>query len=207
MKYMMNLIKYLGVINGRHKGIYECSECKEHVERMASHVKASKTSLCKSCIMKNTMTKHGDFGTRLYSIWSNMIQRCTNKKNKEFKWYGGNGVTIFDEWFKYENFRNWSLQNGYSEDLVLDKDILCDELKIYPKIYSPSTCMWITSLENRDYSMKEYAKKVSQYNLDGTFVATYKSHNEASKQTGLSQSNISAVVRGDRKQTGGYLWK
>ncbi len=203
----MNLIKDLGMVNGRRKGVYECSQCGVHIERRASHVKASKTSLCKACIMKGTMTKHGDFGTRLYNIWSSMIQRCTNPKNKEFKWYGAKGVFVHESWLKYEEFRDWALSNGYQDDLVIDKDILCDELNRTVKSYEPDTCQWITALENGDYSMKDKVKPVSQYELDGSFVASYKSHNEAAKQTGLSQSNISAVVRGDRKQTGGYLWR
>ena len=51
----MKLIKDLGVVNGRRKGIYECSQCKEHIERRTSHVKNSKTTLCKACLMSNKM--------------------------------------------------------------------------------------------------------------------------------------------------------
>ena len=49
----MKLIKDLGVVSGRHKGIYECSQCNEHIERRVSHVNSSKTSLCKACLMSN----------------------------------------------------------------------------------------------------------------------------------------------------------
>ena len=38
----MKLIKDLGVVNGRRKGIYECSQCKEHVERRARKLKGKK---------------------------------------------------------------------------------------------------------------------------------------------------------------------
>ena len=64
----MKLIKDLGVVNGRRKGIYECSQCKEHVERRTSHVKNSKTTLCKACLMSNKMKTHGKTNTRLFRI-------------------------------------------------------------------------------------------------------------------------------------------
>ena len=40
------------------------------------------------------------------------------------------------------------MSSGFKEELELDKDILCEKLNIYPKIYSPETCMWITKREN-----------------------------------------------------------
>ena len=39
------------------------------------------------------------------------------------------------------------------------------------------------------------------------FIAKYASQTEASRQTGLSQGNIGQVLKGSRKQTGGYKWK
>lgn len=45
---------------------------------------------------------HGYRGTRLYRIWSNMIQRCTNPKNKRFASYGGRGITHRGWVWRYE---------------------------------------------------------------------------------------------------------
>ena len=38
-------------------------------------------------------------------------------------------------------------------------------------------------------------------------IAKYASQSEASRQTGLSQGNIGQVLKGNRKQSGGYKWK
>ncbi|WP_394345717.1 hypothetical protein [Gelidibacter gilvus] len=38
-------------------------------------------------------------------------------------------------------------------------------------------------------------------------IAEYESVAEASRQTGISKSCISKVCRGERKQSGGYIWK
>lgn len=49
-------------------------------------------------------------------------------------------------------------------------------------------------------------KKVYQYSLDKKLLNEYPSTGEASRQTNISQQNISAVCRGKRKTAGGYIW-
>jgi hypothetical protein len=34
----------------------------------------------------------------LYKCWTNMRERCLNPGNVAYKFYGGKGVTICDEW-------------------------------------------------------------------------------------------------------------
>ncbi len=54
------------------------------------------------------MTTHGQSAvgrrTPEYSIWAAMIQRCTNKKYKQWKDYGGRGIKICERWRSFENF-------------------------------------------------------------------------------------------------------
>ncbi len=50
-------------------------------------------------------------------------------------------------------------------------------------------------------------KDVIQYSIEGKLIAKYKSVAEASGQTGISKTCISRVCRGEREQTGGYVWK
>ncbi|MFD0762725.1 NUMOD1 domain-containing DNA-binding protein [Lutibacter aestuarii] len=50
-------------------------------------------------------------------------------------------------------------------------------------------------------------KVVHQYLVGGEFTAEYNSVAEASKITGISKSCISRVCRGEREQSGGFLWK
>lgn len=42
---------------------------------------------------------------RLYWIWAAMIQRCENPNNKQYKDYGGRGITVCDSWFDYQQFK------------------------------------------------------------------------------------------------------
>lgn len=79
----------------------------------------------------------------------NIKRRCYDTSFPAYQFYGAKGVTVCDEWLKDPfKFIKWSLDNGYEEGLVIDKDILCNELSIEPKIYSPKTCKWITHKEN-----------------------------------------------------------
>ena len=86
---------------------------------------------------------------KLKYIWENMKSRCNNKIHYKYRLYGALGVTVCKEWLNnYYVFYDWCLSNGYEEGLQLDKDILCDKLNISPKIYSPTTCLWVTPQQN-----------------------------------------------------------
>lgn len=87
--------------------------------------------------------------TKLSSRYRSMIQRCTNPACKSYPRYGGRGVTVCSEWLEsYDAFADWALANGYEDGLELDKDILSAKLGINPPIYSPHTCMFITTRDN-----------------------------------------------------------
>ena len=49
-------------------------------------------------------------------------------------------------------------------------------------------------------------KQVVQYNLNGNLLAHYISVAEASRITGLSKTCISRCCRGEREQSGGFIW-
>jgi group I intron endonuclease len=50
-------------------------------------------------------------------------------------------------------------------------------------------------------------KQVIQYSLDGNVLARYNSVADASKISGLSKTCISRCCRGEREQSGGFLWR
>jgi len=50
-------------------------------------------------------------------------------------------------------------------------------------------------------------KTVNQISLDGDLIACYESVSEASRMTGISKTCISRCCRGERQQSGGFLWK
>lgn len=102
--------------------------------------------------------KHGKCNTSLYSVYSNMKNRCYNQNSKDYKNYGGRGITICDDWLdNFESFYNWSILNGYSENLFIDR---IDN----NRGYCPENCRWVDRLTNnnnrRDNDLIEYQGEV-----------------------------------------------
>jgi|GEM_PF-1346901 len=96
---------------------------------------------CKKKGLNSAVATHLGTGTRLFSIFNNMRQRCYNKNSYGYKWYGERGITVCDEWnYNFYNFKLWALNNGYSEDLTLDRINANDN-------YEPENCKWSTAKE------------------------------------------------------------
>lgn len=66
--------------------------------------------------------KHGcSHKERLYDTWENMRRRCSDPKNKRWAQYGGRGIAVCPEWNDYAVFREWAMNNGYADDLTIDR--------------------------------------------------------------------------------------
>ena len=89
---------------------------------------------------------HRMSGTRIYRTWTNLRQRCSNSNRPDYKYYGGKGARVCDEWNDWKNgflcFYDWAMANGYKDGLTIDR---VDS----SKGYCPSNCEWITHDENR----------------------------------------------------------
>jgi hypothetical protein len=98
---------------------------------------------------KETHTTHNMSNHPLFNAWIAMIERCYKQNSRSYRYYGAKGITVCKEWLdSFESFRDWSFSNGWVKGFCLDKDKLCKEQGIYPPVYSPTTCLWITKSEN-----------------------------------------------------------
>lgn len=59
--------------------------------------------------------------TKLYRLWESIKARCYNSKRKDYPNYGGRGITVCKEWFCFDVFKNWALENGYNPGLEIDR--------------------------------------------------------------------------------------
>lgn len=126
---------------GRYANV-RCSVCGFEATQQYRHLKETKE--CRH-IMKNGLYINQNNpikNKKIRDTYDGMLQRCYNKKSKDYRFYGGKGVTICEEWFlDRKKFEEWSLANGYADDLSIDR--------IDPKKgYSPENCRWISFSKN-----------------------------------------------------------
>lgn len=71
-----------------------------------------------------------------------------------------------------------------------------------------SNLEWCNHTYNNRYSdiLSRPRKKVSQYDINGNYIKTYKSVCDAQRETKIPQGEISRVARKERKQCHGYVW-
>ena len=67
---------------------------------------------------------HGMKGTRLYSIWNNMKNRCRNCHVACYKDYGGRGITFCKEWNSFLSFYHWANKGADYAVLKLEERFL-----------------------------------------------------------------------------------
>lgn len=141
--------------NGATYAMWNC-ECQCGTLKIvrASHLLSGATKSC-GCLGKDKMrdmrTTHGFSRDRdrLYRIWTLMRGRCNNKSSDHYKWYGERGVRVCDDWNDFLCFRDWALNNGYSESLTLDRVNVDGD-------YCPDNCRWATQKEQSNNTRRNH---------------------------------------------------
>ena len=86
-----------------------------------------------------------------------MLRRCRNPNATDFRRYGACGIAVCDEWQNsFAKFKEWSIENGYSDELSLDR--IKSSLG-----YSPDNCRWATTTEQARNVRKQTRKLTSKY--------------------------------------------
>lgn len=136
-----NSLTVLDTFVDKHRSYCICQcDCGNYTTVRADALKNGNTKGC-GCLMVDAHKKHGKSNHRLFHIWTSMLQRCYNSKNPAYTNYGGRGINICNEWRSdFSLFFNWAMQNGYSDDLSIDRiDVNGD--------YCPDNCRFVTSKE------------------------------------------------------------
>lgn len=124
-------------------------DCGNYADVLGASLKQNKTKSC-GCLHSESCSANGkkrathkSTHTRLYRIWRGMLQRCYSPTNKDYKRYGGRGISVCNDWLNFEPFYEWSMANGYQENLTIDR---LDNFKGY----SPDNCRWATQKEQQN---------------------------------------------------------
>lgn len=117
----------------------ECLACGKKI--VLSKNKIYKNIAC-GCLKGKTTFKYKNHNNpKLYKKWNHMMSRCYNANDISYKNYGGRGIEVCEEWKNYDTFYEWSINNGYKEDLEIDRiDVNFN--------YCPSNCRYVSRLVN-----------------------------------------------------------
>lgn len=115
------------------------------------------------CLHKDSLTSHNMSYSRIYNVWGHIKSRCTNPKHHAWKDYGGRGIALFSEWQEFENFYNWAINNGYKNNLSIDRIDVNGN-------YEPNNCHWVT---NKEQSRNRRNNKLITYNNETHCMAEW----------------------------------
>ena len=107
---------------------------------------SSRTRSCGCLVTENHYRKYPPElkQSRIYSVWKGMKQRCSDANAINYRYYGGKGIRVCDEWRdNFYAFYDWAIANGYRDDLTIDR---IDN----SKGYYPDNCRWASYKEQQN---------------------------------------------------------
>lgn len=123
-------------------------DCGNEYQATTNHLHFGNINSCGCLKLEGNNKKHGQSESRIYQTYRGMKDRCFNKNSVRYETHGARGISICDEWLGkdgFENFYKWAMENGYREDLTIDR---IDN----DGNYEPSNCRWadnITQCNNK----------------------------------------------------------
>jgi len=143
---------------------------------------------------------------RLYRIWTSILYRCENPKNKQYKNYGARGITICNEW---KDFNKFCLDVGQRQNDKYHLDRIDND-----KGYFKENCRWASPkinhrnkrtnkyynthlgkmcqselIENIGYTRKQFQRSIEKYG-EKEFLIMFKENKLPTKRILANHNDI-----------------
>ena len=142
---------------GKTRDKHECiCDCGNAVFVALNSLRCGNTKSC-GCLSSELSSarfrKHGGKGTSEYTSWQLMKDRCYNKNNRTFSYYGGRGVRVCDQWVG--DFLAFISDMGNKPDPSYSIDRIDGDGD-----YTPDNCKWSSKTDQvrnrRNTKLVEY---------------------------------------------------
>jgi hypothetical protein len=173
-------------VNGITYWLCEC-DCDDKTKKYIQYSNLFHSTVSCGCIREelDMNKKHGYAGTRIFTIWKNMMRRCNDERDSAYNNYGRRGIKIFNGWLieeDYEgllNFIAWAKGSGYSDNPTIDRINVDGD-------YTPENCKW-SSYEEQNNNRRN--------NVYIEINGELKTQGEWAKYSGLTLKQIHSRVR------------
>lgn len=129
-------------------------------------LRSGHTKSC-GCYRFDACVTHGMKGTKTYGAWVDMLQRCTNQRNRNYRNYGARGIFVCDRWRSFVSFL---------EDMgEAPKGRSIDRIDVNGN-YEPGNCRWATAAEQALNKQAHRKENVGIRSSGKKFVAYVKDH-------------------------------
>ena len=121
--------------------MWECEcDCGEKL-LLASAILRRGQKSCIKCCHKRESAPYRVSETHIYKIWQSIKSRCFRKSDRAYRYYGGRGIVMCDEWKNdFFAFQDWIVGHGYKDDLTIDRIDNNGN-------YCPGNCRFVTMKE------------------------------------------------------------
>lgn len=155
----LTVLDYAGS-DAKQQTLFVCQcECGDQITTAGRALKSKQTQSC-GCLRVEKGREaglrskgHDLVGSPTYESWRAMKRRCLNSRERSYRWYGEQGVTVCDKWMRFEGFVVDMGERPEGKTL--------DRINPFGN-YEKDNCRWADNATQKTNTRKRYAEAVCQ---------------------------------------------